>query len=104
MVRSYVITASKLRQDVYKILDHLIETGEPVLILRKGVKLKIVKEPEPMSKLDRLKAMATPEIWIGRDPEDIFHYDNMKEWREEWGISDEEWFARYPDAGRIPPR
>ena len=38
------ITASKLRENVYNILDHALETGVPVEVERKGRILKIVPE------------------------------------------------------------
>src|ERR1035438_4109741 len=45
------VTASKLRENVYKILDEAIETGVPVEIVRKGVVLRIVPE-QPRSEGD----------------------------------------------------
>jgi hypothetical protein len=38
--------------------------------------------PKPASKLANLKKRA---VFVG-DPDDIFHIDWLKEWREEWGI------------------
>ncbi len=35
------ITPSKLRENIYQILDNAIATGEPVEILRKGAVLRI---------------------------------------------------------------
>jgi antitoxin (DNA-binding transcriptional repressor) of toxin-antitoxin stability system len=49
-----LITASKLRENIYRILDEAIETGVPVEVLRKGNVVKIVPEPR-VSKLSRLK-------------------------------------------------
>lgn len=72
------ITASKLRQDVYRILDEVLATGEPVEIERKGRVLRIVsEEPRP----SRLAAMEPrPDLIIG-DPEDLVHIDWSDEWR-----------------------
>lgn len=72
------ITPTKLRQNVYAILDEVLEKGTPVEVTRKGRVLKIVAE-EKTSKLDRLKGMG--KLWVG-DPDDIFKIDWMKEWRE----------------------
>jgi antitoxin (DNA-binding transcriptional repressor) of toxin-antitoxin stability system len=80
------ITASKLRENIYNILDEAIETGVPVEVIRKGVILRIVPQKQH-SKLARLKRRSD---WIG-DPEDIFKMDYLEEWRKEWNISDEEW-------------
>ncbi|MCK4542739.1 MAG: hypothetical protein KAU17_10950 [Spirochaetales bacterium] len=38
------ISATKLRQDLYNILDQVIETGVPLEIARKGHIVKIVPE------------------------------------------------------------
>ncbi|HUD99054.1 MAG TPA: hypothetical protein VMR62_05730 [Bryobacteraceae bacterium] len=72
------ITASKLRENVYRILDEAIETGVPVEIVRKGVVLRIVLESPP-SKLARLKKR--PGMFVG-DPDDIIGMDWLSEWSE----------------------
>jgi hypothetical protein len=70
------ISASELRQNVYKLLDQVLETGVPLEIERKGHLLRL--EPaEPVNKLDRLTPH--PGYWIG-DPDDIFHMDWLKDW------------------------
>jgi hypothetical protein len=72
------ITASKLRENVYRILDEAIETGKPVEVIRKGTVLTIVP-PKRVSKLDKLKKR--PGLFVG-DVEDIIHIDWSKEWTE----------------------
>ena len=68
-------TATKLRQNLYNILDSVIDNGVPVEIERKGVILKIVPE-QIVSKWDRLE----PHNIINGDPESIVSMD----WSEEW--------------------
>jgi len=72
------VTATKLRQNVYAILDEVIEKGTPIEIERKGKILKIVPEVKP-GKLSRIKPR--PAIWVG-DPNDIFKIGSMKDWHE----------------------
>jgi hypothetical protein len=74
------VTASKLRENVYRILDEAIETGVPVEIVRKGVVLRIVLE-KPPSKLSRLKKRNIRDIFLG-DPDDIIGMDWSSEWSE----------------------
>lgn len=69
------ITASKLRQDVYRILDGVLETGEPVEIVRKGRRLLIVPA-EREKKLDRLPRRK----YLAVDPEEIVEQDWSGEW------------------------
>lgn len=69
------ITASALRQDIYRILDRVIETGEIVEIERKGKVLQIV----PPRRRLRLDQLPKRDYIIG-DPEDIVSID----WSEEW--------------------
>jgi hypothetical protein len=71
------ITASKLRENVYNILDQALETGVPVEVERKGRILKIVPEAKP-SKLAKLKK----RNYLVGDPESIVHMDWLKEWSE----------------------
>jgi hypothetical protein len=72
------ITASKLRENVYRILDEAIATGKPVEVVRKGTVLTIVP-PKRVSKLDNLKKR--PGLFVG-DVEDIIGMDWSKEWTE----------------------
>lgn len=74
------LTASKLRQDVYNILDRILETGEPVEIERKGKKLRIVPA-EPRSKLDNL---VRRDDYMRDDPDSYVHIDWSKEWKPDF--------------------
>ncbi|MEK7408059.1 MAG: type II toxin-antitoxin system Phd/YefM family antitoxin [Acidobacteriota bacterium] len=71
------ITASKLRENLYNILDEALESGVPVEVVRKGRILRIVPERKP-SKLSRLKKRNS----LAGDPESIVHMDWLREWSE----------------------
>jgi len=71
-----IITASKLRSNIYQILDHVLKTGESVGISRHGKVIKIVPPFEP-SKLGRIKKMGK----INGDPERLVHMDWSHEWK-----------------------
>lgn len=70
------LTASKLRENIYRILDQVLETGVPVEVRRKGKTVRIVPA-EPPPRLERLK----PRRYLLEDPEDIVHLDWSSEWR-----------------------
>jgi hypothetical protein len=70
-------TRTKLRENVYRILDEAIATGTPVEVVRKGSMLRIVPERR-VSKLSRLKKRTG---FVG-DPDDIIGMDWLKEWSE----------------------
>jgi antitoxin (DNA-binding transcriptional repressor) of toxin-antitoxin stability system len=70
------VTASKLRENIYGILDQALE-GVPVEVVRKGKILRIVPEVMP-DKLSRLKKRNC----IVGDPDDIVHMDWLSEWTE----------------------
>lgn len=72
------VTASKLRENISRILDETIATGKPVEVVRKGTVLKIVPEKRP-SKLDRL--IKRKNIFVG-DSDDIIGMDWSKYWTE----------------------
>ncbi len=70
------LTASRLRQDIYRVLDKVLESGVPVEIERRGKVLRIVP-PEETSKLDSLPL----RDYLNADPEDVVHIDWSDTWR-----------------------
>jgi len=70
-----IITPSKFRSNIYRLLDQVIETGEPLLIKRHKEMLK-VSPIHKSSKLDRLIRHSC----LKGDPESIVHCDWSKEW------------------------
>jgi hypothetical protein len=70
------ISLTALRNNLFKIVDQVIQTGNPVLLERKGQKLKIILE-EKKSKLDNLKS----HNCITGDPDDLVQA-KVGEWNE----------------------
>lgn len=71
------LTASRLRADVYRVLDRVIETGVPAEVERRGKVLRIV----PAEIVERLKRLPARRTFIKGDPEDLVHLDWSREWR-----------------------
>jgi len=75
------LTASKLRANVYRVLDQVLETGVPVEIDRHGRRLRIVRAgaapAQAPGKLTRLKARR----YLRGAPETLVHIDWSREWR-----------------------
>ena len=74
-----VVTASQLRADIYRLLDHVIETGEAIEIDRRGRRLQIVAVVDPAP--SRLAAVRPVADLIVGDPDDLVHIDWSVEWR-----------------------
>jgi hypothetical protein len=72
-----IITASELRQNIYKLLDQVLESGVPLEIERNGRRLRVVSMEAPL-KLDRVVGH---EDYIMGDPEELVHIDWSNEWR-----------------------
>jgi hypothetical protein len=70
------ISSTKLRENIYTLLDEVLKTGKPLEIDRKGRKLLIIPEP-PASKLARLRKRRT----IKGDPETLVSMDWSREWK-----------------------
>ena len=70
------MTASALRRDIYRILDRVLESGEPVIIERNGRRVRISADDAP-ARLDAL--VRRPEVVVG-DSEDFVEID----WSHEW--------------------
>jgi prevent-host-death family protein len=73
------VSVTKLRANLYNMLDEVIKTGKPIIIFRHGHIIKITPE-KPQSKLAQLKKH--PGTIIG-DPDDLVHIDWSHEWKEE---------------------
>jgi hypothetical protein len=69
------IKTSTLRQDIYRLLDQVLESGKPIEISRKGHLLEIALK-KPVRKVQNLKKR---KVMTG-DPDSIVHLD----WSEEW--------------------
>lgn len=70
------VKPSQLRENIYRILDQVLDTGIPVEIERHGKLLRIVPV-ETRSKLDNLK----PHPYLLSDAEDLVHLDWSGEWQ-----------------------
>ena len=71
------VTPSQLRQDVYRLLDNVLETGEPLDIERKGQRLRIVRQEPTVRRFERIPV--DPNLIVG-DPEELVHID----WSDDW--------------------
>ncbi|MEO8099158.1 MAG: type II toxin-antitoxin system Phd/YefM family antitoxin [Acidobacteriota bacterium] len=71
------VSATKLRQNLYAILDEVLATGQPVEIERKGRVLRLVLA-EPPSRLARLKNRNS----VVGDLDSLVHLDWSMEWSE----------------------
>lgn len=78
-------TISSLRENIYNILDNILETGVPIFIRRKGKILKIVVEGK-VDKLEKLKSLPKRDI-ICDDPDDLIHIDWSSEWKKDYDLS-----------------
>jgi len=72
------ISASALRGNIYKLLDQVLESGQPLEIERKGRLLKIIPE-EQSTKFEKL----VRHTCLQGDPESIVHLDWSGEWHDD---------------------
>jgi prevent-host-death family protein len=72
-------SATKLRANLYKVLDAVLESGVPVEIERNGKMLKIV----PVASPDKLANLKPRPDYLAVDPEEIVHVDWSREWRDD---------------------
>lgn len=73
-----ILTPSTLRADIYRILDDVLETGEPVEVQRGDRRVKIVPvDAAPVAKLANLEQHAGAIVGDAEDLVDI-------EWASAW--------------------
>ena len=65
------ITTSKLRANIYRVLDHVLNTGQSVEIQRRGRVLKIIVADDA----GRLARLEPHPDYLSGDPEDVVHLD-----------------------------
>jgi len=53
------ITASALRQNIFKLLEHISQTGEPLVVTHKGHRLTILSQEKSSDKFSRLAKHST---------------------------------------------
>jgi len=70
------ISPSRLRANLYRMLDRVLASGEPLAIARRGGQLRIV--PDRPRRLDLLKPH--PD-YLRTDPEELVHLDWSDRWR-----------------------
>ena len=71
------VTASKLRGNIYRLLDQVLETGVALEVERRGKILRIVPA-EPQGKLSHL---VRRDDFLRCDPDEIVHMDWSGEWK-----------------------
>ena len=72
-----ILNATQLRKDVYRTLDRVLQTGEPIIIRRKGRRLRLASEG---SKKPIRNLRAHPGCLRGR-PEEIVEMDWSASWK-----------------------
>jgi hypothetical protein len=70
------ISASQLRANVYRLLDEILATGQPLEIKRNG-KILLISPKEELSFWERLPRR---EGFIVGDPDELIHIDWSSEW------------------------
>ena len=77
------VSPSELRQNVYRLIDQVLATGEPLEIERKGRRLRLV----PSEPVDRLALIRPIPDLIAGDPEDLVSSDWSGEWDADRAVS-----------------
>lgn len=67
---------TRLRADLYRILDRIAETGEDVTITRNGHLIRISAARQP-----RLNMIRPDPDYLNAPPEDFVHLDWSSEWK-----------------------
>ncbi len=76
MTKTKPYSVSRLRANLYRVIDQVLETGVPVEIERNGRRLRIV----PVQAAGRLAALRPHPDYLRGDPESLVHMD----WSDEW--------------------
>jgi hypothetical protein len=73
------ITPTELRKHLYRILDEILASGQPLDIKRKGHKLRIVPVDQPSG----VQSLRPHPGTIAGDPEELVNVDWSSQWKPE---------------------
>ena len=74
------LSATRLRSDLYQILDRVLETGECVEVVRRKGTIVIGLAATPRAARRKGTAKGNPELVIG-DPDELVHFDWSGNWK-----------------------
>lgn len=59
------VSLTELRQRLFELADHVIDSGEPLVIVRRGVRLRLVREEAAPASEGRLARLKVRQAVIG---------------------------------------
>ncbi|MDP3231219.1 MAG: hypothetical protein Q8S33_12300 [Myxococcales bacterium] len=75
------VTATKLRAELYQILDRVLETGEAVEVTRaEGTVVIKPLRSERRARSAKRKPKPNPRLVVG-NPDDLIHFDWVSHWK-----------------------
>jgi len=72
-----IMNATQLRQDVYRTLDSVLRTGQPIIIRRNGRRLRLASEGGKKS----IRSLRAHPGCLRGQPEDIVERDWSSGWK-----------------------
>lgn len=75
------ITPTHLRADLYRLLDHVVATGQPLLVSRGGTTLRIARVEAAEANEDPLPVPALCRDLVNGDPADLVNPDWSQFWQ-----------------------
>ncbi len=63
------VTVTALRKDIFRLIDQVLATGEPIVVRRKGGRIVLRGEPENDSETEEARAERWRRFWT--EPPDI---------------------------------
>lgn len=74
------ISLTELRQRLFQLADRVIETGEPLVIVRRGVRLQLVRDDTQAQTSGRLSRLKPQRAVIGAP---LSPYESPAQWNPE---------------------
>ena len=74
-----ILTITELRQNIFREIDKVIETGQPIEIERKGRKLKIMLE----EKKTKLSTLLKRDNVVNCSDDELIYNDWLKDWKHD---------------------
>jgi antitoxin (DNA-binding transcriptional repressor) of toxin-antitoxin stability system len=59
------VSLTELRQRLFQLADRVVETGEPRIVLRHGVRLRLIRDESAVQSGGRRARLKTQKLWVG---------------------------------------
>jgi antitoxin (DNA-binding transcriptional repressor) of toxin-antitoxin stability system len=95
------ISLTELRQRLFQLADRVVETGEPLIVMRRGVRLRLIRDDSAPRLEGRLARLKVQNLVVG---EPLQPHESPAQWSERPQLQVAESLAGWSDVSKRPAK